>query len=58
MHATGRRAPVAVARAVVKRADGTTETHYSIPRIPWHHFRRRLKLWTHLRLMRAEDKET
>lgn len=56
-HGVGRSEPISVARAVLQKADGTIQVHYSIPELPWHHFRRRLKLWRHLQMMRAEDKE-
>jgi hypothetical protein len=51
--------PVAVARAVVRRADGTTEVHYSCERInPLRDPIRWLKLRRHLAFMRKEDDET
>lgn len=57
MHGQARTDPVAVARAVVIRRNGTREVHYSVPRLPFWHLRQRLKLWRHLRFMKAEDKE-
>lgn len=48
---------VAVARAVVTRATGSTEVHYSYEPIPPWDVRRFLKLHKHLRRMKREDKE-
>lgn len=51
-------APVAIARAVVRRADGTTEVHYSYEPIRiWRDPVRWLKLKRHLAFMKKEDKQ-
>lgn len=49
--------PVAVARAVVTHRDGTKDIHYSVPKIPFWHLSRRLKLRRHLQFMRKEDEQ-
>jgi hypothetical protein len=54
----GRMKPVAVARAVVRRADGTTEVHYSRETINFCRDPLRwLKQRRHLAFMRKEDEQ-
>jgi len=56
-HAVASYRPVSIARAVVKRRDGSVDVFYSVERVPWWQFRRRMKASRHLRFMRAEDRK-
>lgn len=48
---------VSIARAVVTRANGEREVHYSVERIPLWQVRRWWKLRKHLRFMKKEDRQ-
>lgn len=48
---------VAIARAVVRRANGTTEVYYSYESIPIWQLGRWWKQRKHLAFMRAEDRK-
>lgn len=52
----GKVEPVSIARATVKRTDGSVEVYYSCEKVPLREVRRRIKLHKHLQFMKKEDR--